>query len=105
VLVNLVLVDDAALGPVVSALGGLGAHIVSLQKSEPSLEDVFVELVGRGFEEEGRGGSAAGGGPGSGSKAGGSVVPGRGSGDGLPIGEQLEPDEPYEPSQPVGSAR
>ena len=50
-LVKLVLQDDAALGGVVSALGGLGAHIVSLRKSEPSLEDVFVELVGRGFDE------------------------------------------------------
>ena len=44
VVVNLVLEDDAA-------LGGLGARIVALAKSEPSLEDVFVELVGRGFEE------------------------------------------------------
>jgi ABC-2 type transport system ATP-binding protein len=50
--INLALADDAALGGVVSALGTLGAHIVSLQKSEPSLEDVFVELVGRGFEQE-----------------------------------------------------
>jgi ABC-2 type transport system ATP-binding protein len=50
--VNLTLTDDAALGGVVSALAELGAHIVSLQKSEPSLEDVFVELVGRGFEAE-----------------------------------------------------
>lgn len=52
VLIKLVLVDDGALGGVVSALSGLGAHIVSLQKSEPSLEDVFVELVGRGFGDE-----------------------------------------------------
>jgi ABC-2 type transport system ATP-binding protein len=51
-LVTLVLADDAALGGVVSALGGLDAHIVSLQKSEPSLEDVFVELVGRGFTDD-----------------------------------------------------
>ncbi len=51
VVVNLVLEDDAALGPVVAALGGLGAHIVALAKSEPSLEDVFVELVGRGFAD------------------------------------------------------
>jgi ABC-2 type transport system ATP-binding protein len=56
VLVNLSLVDDSALGGVVSALGGLDAHIVSLQKSEPSLEDVFVELVGRGFGESERNG-------------------------------------------------
>src|SRR3954471_5885925 len=50
--VNLALVDDAALGEVVGALGGLGAHILALRKSEPSLEDVFVELVGRGFGDE-----------------------------------------------------
>jgi ABC-2 type transport system ATP-binding protein len=49
--VNLALVDDAALGDVVGALGGLGAHILALRKSEPSLEDVFVELVGRGFDD------------------------------------------------------
>jgi ABC-2 type transport system ATP-binding protein len=53
VVVNLSLVDDAALGGVVGALGGLGAHILALTKSEPSLEDVFVELVGRGFGDEG----------------------------------------------------
>ena len=52
VAVNLVLQDDGALGSVVVALGGLGSHILALQKSEPSLEDVFVELVGRGFDED-----------------------------------------------------
>jgi ABC-2 type transport system ATP-binding protein len=51
VVVNLTLAEDAALGGVVGALGGLGSHIVALRKSEPSLEDVFVELVGRGFDE------------------------------------------------------
>ena len=50
--VSLALVDDGALGGVVGALGGLGAHILALRKSEPSLEDVFVELVGRGFGDE-----------------------------------------------------
>jgi ABC-2 type transport system ATP-binding protein len=55
VVVNLTLKEDAALGGVVGALGGLGARIVALQKSEPSLEDVFVELVGRGFDDEGEG--------------------------------------------------
>jgi ABC-2 type transport system ATP-binding protein len=54
VMVKLVLVDDGALGAVVSALAGLGAHIVSLRKSEPSLEDVFIELVGRGLDDGGR---------------------------------------------------
>src|SRR4029079_110334 len=51
VAINLVLVDDGALGAVVGALGGLGAQILALRKSEPSLEDVFVELVGRGFDD------------------------------------------------------
>ena len=48
-MVKLVLAEDAALGDGGLALGGLAAHIVALRKSEPSLEDVFVELVGRGF--------------------------------------------------------
>ena len=52
VAVNLVLEEDAALGAVVTALGGLGSQILALRKSEPTLEDVFVELVGRGFSEE-----------------------------------------------------
>jgi ABC-2 type transport system ATP-binding protein len=51
VLVNLTLEEDSALAGVVAALGSAGSSIVSLQKSEPSLEDVFVELVGRGFAE------------------------------------------------------
>jgi ABC-2 type transport system ATP-binding protein len=51
IVVNLVLEDDAALGGMVGALGGLRAQIQALRKSEPTLEDVFVELVGRGFDE------------------------------------------------------
>nr|MBA2374359.1 ABC transporter ATP-binding protein [Chloroflexota bacterium] len=39
VTLNLVLEDDGALGGVVGALGGLGARILALRKSEPSLED------------------------------------------------------------------
>jgi ABC-2 type transport system ATP-binding protein len=53
VVMNLVLDDDGALGGVVEALSGKGSHILGLRKSEPTLEDVFVELVGRGFDEEG----------------------------------------------------
>ena len=52
VAISLVLTEDGALGGVVGALGGLGSRILALRKSEPSLEDVFVELVGRGFDEE-----------------------------------------------------
>jgi len=53
VAVNLVLAEDGALGGVVSALAGLGSQILALRKSEPTLEDVFVELVGRGFSDDG----------------------------------------------------
>jgi ABC-2 type transport system ATP-binding protein len=52
VAVNLVLEEDSALGAVVTALAGLGSQILALRKSEPTLEDVFVELVGRGFADE-----------------------------------------------------
>jgi len=51
VVMNLVLEDDGALGQVVGALAQTGSHILGLRKSEPTLEDVFVELVGRGFAE------------------------------------------------------
>ena len=53
VAVNLVLEEDAALGGVVTALARHRvSHILALRKSEPTLEDVFVELVGRGFGDE-----------------------------------------------------
>ena len=51
VAVNLALAEPAALSGVVGALAGLGSRIVSLRTAEPSLEDVFVELVGRGFDD------------------------------------------------------
>jgi ABC-2 type transport system ATP-binding protein len=49
--VKLVLAEDSALSGIVQAVTGMGAEITALEKSEPSLEDVFVELVGRGFAE------------------------------------------------------
>ena len=52
VVLNLVLAEDGVLGGVVVALSAMGSHILALRKSEPSLEDVFVELVGRGFADE-----------------------------------------------------
>jgi ABC-2 type transport system ATP-binding protein len=56
VVLKLTLEQDAALGGVVAELGRRGSSIVALQKSEPTLEDVFVELVGRGFAESERNG-------------------------------------------------
>jgi ABC-2 type transport system ATP-binding protein len=49
--VNLTLAEDSVLSSVVGALAERGSHLLALRKSEPSLEDVFVELVGRGFDE------------------------------------------------------
>ena len=55
VALKVALADDSALTSVVTAVAQRGAHLIGLQKSEPSLEDVFVELVGRGFGEDGNG--------------------------------------------------
>jgi ABC-2 type transport system ATP-binding protein len=60
VAVKLTLTDDAALANVVAELGRLQASIVALAKSEPTLEDVFVELVGRGFAESENGSDESG---------------------------------------------
>jgi len=49
VALKVALADDSALTSVVTAVAERGSQLVALQKSEPSLEDVFVELVGRGF--------------------------------------------------------
>jgi len=51
VVVSLALAEDGALAGVVAALAGAGARLRGLAKSEPTLEDVFVELVGRGLDE------------------------------------------------------
>jgi ABC-2 type transport system ATP-binding protein len=42
-----ILADEAAIGAVVTALTGMNAGITSLEKNEPTLEDVFIKLVGR----------------------------------------------------------
>jgi ABC-2 type transport system ATP-binding protein len=49
---SLILADESAIGPVVSTLTGDGASIMALRKHEPTLEDVFVALVGRGLADE-----------------------------------------------------
>ncbi len=53
VALKVALADDSALTSVVTAVAERGSQLVGLAKSEPSLEDVFVELVGRGFGQEG----------------------------------------------------
>jgi ABC-2 type transport system ATP-binding protein len=52
VVVTTTLADDGALPGVVAAIAASGAHLVGLAKSEPTLEDVFVALVGHGMDEE-----------------------------------------------------
>jgi ABC-2 type transport system ATP-binding protein len=45
-----VLEDDSAVSDIVSEVLKSGSKIVSLQKTEPTLEDVFIKMVGKGFE-------------------------------------------------------
>lgn len=51
---RLILADESVIGPVVTTLTGDGASILELRKREPTLEDVFVALVGRGLAEDTR---------------------------------------------------
>ncbi|MCD6401887.1 MAG: ABC transporter ATP-binding protein [Anaerolineales bacterium] len=48
---NFVLEDDDALGDVVNMLASNNVHILNLEKREPTLEDVFVHLVGQSMED------------------------------------------------------
>jgi ABC-2 type transport system ATP-binding protein len=48
---DLILEADDALASVVAALTSKDIHILNLHKREPTLEDVFVALVGRRMEE------------------------------------------------------
>jgi ABC-2 type transport system ATP-binding protein len=57
---ELVLEDDQAMGVVFSAMERLSLPLLKLTKREPTLEDVFVDLVGRSIAEVERGGPAAG---------------------------------------------
>jgi ABC-2 type transport system ATP-binding protein len=52
VAIKVALADDSALTSVVTSVAERGSQLVGLAKSEPSLEDVFVELVGRGFGDD-----------------------------------------------------
>ncbi len=48
---ELILAEDDALGSIVNTLTGKDVHIRNLQKREPTLEDVFVSLVGKRLDE------------------------------------------------------
>ena len=45
-----VLEDESPISDIVSNVVSEGSKIISLQKTEPTLEDVFIKLVGRGLE-------------------------------------------------------
>jgi len=48
---EMILTQDGALSAVINAMTQEDIHILNLQKHEPTLEDVFVDLVGRSMEE------------------------------------------------------
>ncbi len=49
---NLILDAEDVLAPVIAALSHEEARLLSLEKREPTLEDVFVDLVGRSLDED-----------------------------------------------------
>jgi ABC-2 type transport system ATP-binding protein len=51
-----ILEEEPVLGSVINTMTANGLRILNLQKREPTLEDVFVELVGRSMAEEERSG-------------------------------------------------
>ncbi len=46
------LLDEPAIGAVVQSLVTAGGRILTMKKVEPTLEDVFIELVGHGLSDE-----------------------------------------------------
>jgi ABC-2 type transport system ATP-binding protein len=49
---KLELVEEAVIGSVVQHLAGRGGHILTLRQREPTLEEVFLSLVGRPLDAE-----------------------------------------------------
>ncbi len=45
-----ILEDESPVSEILSAIAAMGSKVHSLQKSEPTLEDVFISMVGRGLE-------------------------------------------------------
>lgn len=54
-LLEIILIQDSALSDLVNSLTANNIQIINLQKSEPTLEDVFVDLVGKSMAEVERG--------------------------------------------------
>jgi ABC-2 type transport system ATP-binding protein len=49
------LLEESVIGSVVQSLVTGGGHILTMKKVEPTLEDVFIELVGHGLADEEKG--------------------------------------------------
>ncbi len=47
---SLILEKEEILSDILAHLGRRGSNLISLEKSEPTLEDVFIDLVGRGLD-------------------------------------------------------
>jgi ABC-2 type transport system ATP-binding protein len=54
--VDAILASDGALTGALAAVQAAGGRLLSLEKREPTLEDVFLHVVGHGFEDETRAG-------------------------------------------------
>jgi ABC-2 type transport system ATP-binding protein len=53
--INLILEEESALSDVLSAVTAAGGRLQGMQKRDPTLEDVFVALVGRGLVNDDNG--------------------------------------------------
>jgi ABC-2 type transport system ATP-binding protein len=56
---NLILEEEGALGAVINILNQKNVRIMKLSKREPTLEDVFVDLVGKSMADVEKGGESA----------------------------------------------
>lgn len=56
--IKVVLQEEPAIGGVVQKIAGSGAKILNLKKVEPTLEDVFIELVGHRIDDANGGANA-----------------------------------------------
>ncbi|MBL8156332.1 MAG: ABC transporter ATP-binding protein [Anaerolineae bacterium] len=49
---SLILAEESVLGGVIGHLSSRGSNLISLEKRAPTLEDVFIQLVGRRLDED-----------------------------------------------------